>query len=46
MPRTPISAAALGRIAEARISYDRALDLARQEPERRFLRRRLAELVA
>lgn len=33
-----------GRIAEARISYARALDLARQEPERRFLRRRLAEL--
>jgi len=35
-----------GRIAEARISYGRALDLARQEPERRFLRRRLAELGA
>jgi RNA polymerase sigma-70 factor (ECF subfamily) len=35
-----------GRIAEARISYARALDLARQEPERRFLRRRLAELGA
>ena len=33
-----------GRIAEARISYARALDLARQEPERRFLRRRLGEL--
>jgi len=33
-----------GRIAEARVSYARALDLARQEPERRFLRRRLAEL--
>ena len=33
-----------GRIAEARVSYGRALDLARQEPERRFLRRRLAEL--
>jgi RNA polymerase sigma-70 factor (ECF subfamily) len=33
-----------GRIAEARSSYARALDLARQEPERRFLRRRLAEL--
>jgi RNA polymerase sigma-70 factor (ECF subfamily) len=35
-----------GRIAEARVSYMRALDLARQEPERRFLRRRLAELGA
>ncbi len=35
-----------GRLAEARISYRRALDLARQEPERRFLRRRLAELGA
>ena len=35
-----------GRIADAQISYKRALDLARQEPERRFLRRRLAELGA
>ena len=35
-----------GRIAEAGASYARALDLARQEPERRFLRRRLAELGA
>ena len=34
----------LGRIAETRASYQRALDLARQEPERRFLERRLAEL--
>jgi len=34
----------LGRSAEARSSYQRALDLARQEPERRFLERRLAEL--
>ncbi|HVG11111.1 MAG TPA: RNA polymerase sigma factor [Thermoanaerobaculia bacterium] len=34
----------LGRTAEARASYERALDLARQEPERRFLERRLAEL--
>lgn len=33
-----------GRMTEARTSYVRALDLARQEPERRFLRRRLAEL--
>jgi RNA polymerase sigma-70 factor (ECF subfamily) len=36
----------LGRAAEARISYQRALDLTRQEPERRFLERRLAELAA
>jgi RNA polymerase sigma-70 factor (ECF subfamily) len=35
----------LGRTAEARASYERALDLARQEPERRFLERRLAELA-
>jgi RNA polymerase sigma-70 factor (ECF subfamily) len=34
----------LGRKEEARASYERALDLARQEPERRFLKRRLAEL--
>ena len=34
----------LGRIAEARASYERALALTRQEPERRFLRRRLTEL--
>jgi RNA polymerase sigma-70 factor, ECF subfamily len=34
----------LGRIAEARAAYQRALDLTRQEPERRFLERRLAEL--
>jgi len=34
----------LGRTAEARASYERALGLARQEPERRFLARRLAEL--
>jgi RNA polymerase sigma-70 factor (ECF subfamily) len=34
----------LGRTAEARASYERALALARQEPERRFLERRLAEL--
>jgi RNA polymerase sigma-70 factor (ECF subfamily) len=35
----------LGRRAEARESYRRALELARQEPERRFLERRLAELA-
>jgi RNA polymerase sigma-70 factor (ECF subfamily) len=34
----------LGRTAEARISYQRALGLAQQEPERRFLERRLSEL--
>ncbi|HEU5100170.1 MAG TPA: RNA polymerase sigma factor [Roseiflexaceae bacterium] len=35
----------LGRAAEARAAYQRALDLAQQEPERRFLERRLAELA-
>ena len=34
----------LGRKAEAKASYERALALAQQEPERRFLSRRLAEL--
>jgi RNA polymerase sigma-70 factor, ECF subfamily len=34
----------LGGTAEARASYQRALALARQEPERRFLGRRLSEL--
>ena len=34
----------LGRTEEARVSYQRALALTRQEPERRFLERRLAEL--
>jgi RNA polymerase sigma-70 factor (ECF subfamily) len=34
----------LGRTAEARASYERALALTRQEPERRFLERRLEEL--
>ena len=34
----------LGRTAEARNSYERALSLTQQEPERRFLERRLAEL--
>src|SRR6516165_2162827 len=32
-----------GRTAEARASYEMALNLARQEPERRFLERRLVE---
>jgi RNA polymerase sigma-70 factor (ECF subfamily) len=35
----------LGRTAKARTSYERALALTRQEPERRFLERRLAELA-
>jgi len=35
----------LGRAAEARASYQRALALTQQEPERRFLERRLAELA-
>jgi RNA polymerase sigma-70 factor (ECF subfamily) len=34
----------LDRTAEARVSYERALSLTGQEPERRFLQRRLAEL--
>jgi RNA polymerase sigma-70 factor (ECF subfamily) len=36
----------LGRMAEARASYQQALGLTRQEPERRFFERRLAELRA
>jgi RNA polymerase sigma-70 factor (ECF subfamily) len=35
----------LGRTAEARDSYERALSLTQQEPERRFLTRRLSELA-
>ncbi len=34
----------LGRNAEARVSYQRALAIAKQEPERRFLEKRLSEL--
>lgn len=34
----------LGQTAEARASYERALGLTQQEPERRFLKRRLSEL--
>jgi RNA polymerase sigma-70 factor, ECF subfamily len=34
----------LGRTAQARIAYERALALTRQEPERRFLERRLGEI--
>ncbi len=36
----------LGSFAEARVSFERALALTRQAPERRFLERRLAELQA
>ncbi|HEX6307412.1 MAG TPA: RNA polymerase sigma factor [Longimicrobiales bacterium] len=36
----------LGRTVEARAAYERALSLVRQEPERRFLERRLSELPA
>jgi RNA polymerase sigma-70 factor (ECF subfamily) len=34
----------LGRTAEARVSYEKALALTRQEPERRFFEKRLWEL--
>ena len=34
----------LGRLADARASYERALELARQAPERRFLERRIREV--
>ena len=34
----------LGKTADARASYERALELTRGEPEQRFLQRRLAEL--
>ena len=36
----------LGRAAEARTEYERALELAHTEHERRFLRRRIAEVSA
>ncbi|HET7274208.1 MAG TPA: RNA polymerase sigma factor [Longimicrobiaceae bacterium] len=36
----------LGRTAEARAAYQRALSLTQQEPERRFIERRLQELTA
>jgi RNA polymerase sigma-70 factor (ECF subfamily) len=35
----------LGQVAGARAGYQRALELTRQEPERRFLGQRLAELL-
>lgn len=34
----------LGRVEEARVAYERALALAQQAPERRFIEKRLAEL--
>ena len=34
----------LGRADEARAAFERALELARAEPERRFLKRRIEEL--
>jgi RNA polymerase sigma-70 factor (ECF subfamily) len=34
----------LGKTGDARLSYERALALTRQEPQRRFLEHRLAEL--
>ena len=36
----------IGRGDEARTEYERALELAHTEPERRFLKRRLAEVSA
>lgn len=36
----------LGRVEEARVSFERALALTRQETERRFLQRRLAETLS
>ena len=36
----------LGKTVEARAAYERALALTHQEPERRFLERRLAELTS
>jgi RNA polymerase sigma-70 factor (ECF subfamily) len=34
----------LGRTADAQVSFERALKLTRQEPERRLIERRLAEV--
>jgi RNA polymerase sigma-70 factor (ECF subfamily) len=34
----------LGRTGEARVAYERAFSLAQQEPERRFLKKRLEEI--
>jgi RNA polymerase sigma-70 factor (ECF subfamily) len=35
----------MGKMAQARVSYQQSLGLARQDPERRFLERRIAELA-
>ena len=35
----------LGKTTDAEAAYRRALELTQQEPERRFLKKRLAELV-
>jgi RNA polymerase sigma-70 factor (ECF subfamily) len=35
----------LGQTAEARMAYQKALELTRQIPERRLIERRLAELT-
>jgi len=35
----------LGKTGEARAAYERALALTRQEPQRRFLERRLSRLL-
>ena len=35
----------LGNLAQARASYEQALALAQQEPERQFLEKRLRELA-
>jgi RNA polymerase sigma-70 factor, ECF subfamily len=34
----------LGRVSEARVAYQSAIALVKQEPERRFLEKRLGEL--
>jgi len=36
----------LGRLSEAAVEYERALELVTQEPERRYLQRRLREVTA
>jgi RNA polymerase sigma-70 factor (ECF subfamily) len=35
----------LGRTADAKAAYERAIELARQEPERRFLKKRIVDLT-
>jgi len=36
----------IGRVADARVSYERAIKLTKQEPERRFLEQQLRDLLA